>query len=260
MESKQQKLGATQAQGHRRNAVVRNVIAAIGMALMTTGCVVHQTRSGQIQIGIDADVLLGTKVRTFNSVQGPVTIRRNTDGTYGMRIENRFQVLRLGRYGELQVVAVSEGAQNTAVVLRTASANGSCPNYRLVNISRDNVGEVRLRNGCKEIDVEESGGKLAMRQSVDARARWWHWEDGRFNTSVERTVPRPATRQTSGPTVASSPPVQARAEPPQPWRPPSGDAGTTTVGAAPRLPSPPANADQTSVEIVRVNLIDEKPQ
>jgi len=260
VEAKHRKLVDTQQQPRRCNAFARSMIAAIGVAIMTTGCVVHQTRSGQIQFGIDADALLGTKVRTFNSVQGPVTVRRNTDGTYGMRIENRFQVLRLGRHDELQVITVSEGAQNTAVVLRAVSANGSCPSYRLVNISRDNVGEVRLQNGCKEIDFEESGGKLAMRQSVDSRARWWHWEDGRFNTSVERSVPRQAARQPSRSTVASTEAVQARAEPSQPWRPPSSEAGTSTVGAAPRLPPPPANADRTSVEIVRVNLVDETPR
>jgi hypothetical protein len=237
-------------------------LAGLSVALIATGCVVQQTRSGQYQFGIDADALLGSKLRTFNSVQGPVTIRRNSDGSYGMRLENRLQVLRLGRFDDLQVVQVSEGAENTAVVLRTARDNGNCPNYRLVNISRDKVGEVTLQNRCNEIDIEEAAGKLAMRQSVEARARWWHWEDGRFSTSVERPAPRQPARQVPETTVAGPQPSGPKvAPPPRPeWRPPTQNVRTSSDRPVPRLPPPPSNAERTSVEIVRVNLVDEEPQ
>jgi len=245
----------------RRSRLRAKCIAALlGLSVLSTGCVVTQTRGGQIQFGIDADAVLGTKVRAFETVQGPAVVRRNTDGSYGLRLERKLKVLRLGRHDDLQVVTVTQGQDNTAILLRTISGSIGCPAYRLVNVSRQGVGDVRLPNNCKEVDFEERDGQLAMRQRVDNRARWWHWDEGRFNTSVESAQP---TRSSRPARVAESNRSATAGQPAQPlpqsaWRPQANPTPRTQRAVAPSLPPAPPRSQQQSVPVVRVNLVDDE--
>lgn len=227
---------------------MKQLLVPLLAAAVLTGCVVTQTRDGQYQFGI---VELGQTVAEFQSAGGPTRLRRHVDGSYGLYFPRQFSQYRIGKYDSISLVAQHTDGDKTAALLERT--RGSCVDYELVTITRDQVGKNSIRSGCQSrLDAAVVDGKLVMRERVDDRARLWMWSQDGIRTGREpapQPIAAPSRPTPAAPRRTAVPhPAPARQPPPARAAAPTRTSASSRPAAPAEIRLPPAGSISREAE------------
>ena len=157
--------------------------------LALTGCVVHQTRSGQFEFGF---IEPGATISQFQSANGLVRFRRHFDGAYSLRFSDKLTVYNLPRANSWRVVEVLNVPGKTAVLLESQRRN--CRDYEMLTITNGHVEKHGL-GGCttQMRDVSIRGDQLIVSEpDLGNNLRtYWVWSPRGVKRDKETFKERP---------------------------------------------------------------------
>lgn len=227
---------------------MKPLLVAVLAAALLQGCVVSQTKSGEVSFGfIDP----GTTVAEFNSANGKTRLRRHLDGSYGLRFSEKLTQYNMGSFDDVRVAARHDAGGRTAVLLERRRRG--CTDYELITITSGQVGRNSIGSGCSmRVESAVIDGQLVMREAIDDRARFWIWSAGGLATGREEAAP-PPVRERSRPATAKTPPPK-----PRPAAPAASSAKPAAAkkpqGTAARKPAATASRASATTPASRVTL------
>lgn len=168
---------------------IARLLVGVSALLALTGCVVHQTRSGDFQFGF---IEPGSTISQFQSANGLVRVRRHFDGNHSIRFSDRLTVYNLPRANSWRVVEVLNVPGKTAVLLQGQKNN--CSDYELLTITNGNVEKSSI-GGCarQPMDVSIRGDQLVVSEpDLGNNLRtYWVWSPTGIKRDKETFKERP---------------------------------------------------------------------
>ena len=184
---------------------MKALIVPLLAALLSTGCVVSQTRSG-VSFGFMDP---GTTIAEFQSANGKARLRRHLDGGFSLRFPDKLSQYQMGSFDDVRLVTRHEAGGRTAVLFERR--RGDCIDYELVTIANDEVGRNDIGSGCnRPLDAGVVDGLLVIREVTDSPARFWIWSAAGLSTGRESRIATPRNesvdrrRSTQAPSRPSS--------------------------------------------------------
>lgn len=106
---------------------IMNKIAYYAIILLTiNSCAIHSDQTGKIHLDFDEAVILGNKSRSFRVPNVGEATLRVMNGQYSIKLENRFQVISIGKADRAEINSVlSLGDRSLIIVTKD---DGACKN------------------------------------------------------------------------------------------------------------------------------------
>lgn len=223
------------------------LLAGLLVAPVLAGCVVSQTRSGQINFGFMDP---GTTVAQFQSANGAVRLRKHFDGTWGLRFSDKLTVYKIGKADDIRLLSEHTVGGKTAALLQRR--RGNCTDYELLTITDGAVGRNAIQPGCQTpIEHGVVDGKLVVREAVGERPRFWVWSNQGLQRGREASRPRQAAKPAPRPAPKQP---ETRTTPAAPARPTAARPAPRAAAPAPRVVLPSGSIQTETVAPTRVVL------